>query len=183
MLLMLQVLCNALACAGASMADPLMSMVDTYFSGQLGTTALAALGSNGALFRCAQQQHLHGGGGAVGGGGGRGIPASKHAASGCIFKHCPGSRCGEQCALFCTSSNSMLLLQDTSTVHGLTMTSEALKCSLHMWLPPVPLLRALGVGCSVMYFLRFTAVCLMALPRVSPVVCQLRYLHQQRQHL
>jgi hypothetical protein len=51
-LLLLQVLCNALACAGASMADPLMSMVDTYFSGQLGTTALAALGSNGALFRC-----------------------------------------------------------------------------------------------------------------------------------
>ncbi|WIA21753.1 hypothetical protein OEZ85_000915 [Tetradesmus obliquus] len=45
-----EVLCNALACAGASMADPLMSMVDTYFSGQLGTTALAALGSNGALF-------------------------------------------------------------------------------------------------------------------------------------
>jgi hypothetical protein len=53
LLLLAQVLCNALACAGASMADPLMSMVDTYFSGQLGTTALAALGSNGALFRCA----------------------------------------------------------------------------------------------------------------------------------
>ncbi|KAF6257725.1 hypothetical protein COO60DRAFT_1203376 [Scenedesmus sp. NREL 46B-D3] len=45
-----EVLCNALACAGASMADPLMSMVDTYFAGKLGTTALAALGSNGALF-------------------------------------------------------------------------------------------------------------------------------------
>jgi hypothetical protein len=52
LLLLLQVLCNALACAGASMADPLMSMVDTYFSGHLGTTALAALGSNAALFRC-----------------------------------------------------------------------------------------------------------------------------------
>lgn len=27
-----------------------MSMVDTYYAGKLGTTALAALGSNGALF-------------------------------------------------------------------------------------------------------------------------------------
>lgn len=45
-----EILCNALACAGASMADPLMSMVDSYYAGKLGTTALAALGSNGALF-------------------------------------------------------------------------------------------------------------------------------------
>lgn len=45
-----EILCNALACAGASMADPLMSMVDSYYAGRLGTTALAALGSNGALF-------------------------------------------------------------------------------------------------------------------------------------
>lgn len=45
-----EILCNALACAGASMADPLMSMVDTYYSGKLGTTALAALGANGALY-------------------------------------------------------------------------------------------------------------------------------------
>lgn len=45
-----EILCNALACAGASMADPLMSMVDSFYAGKLGTTALAALGSNGALF-------------------------------------------------------------------------------------------------------------------------------------
>jgi hypothetical protein len=45
-----EIMCNALACAGASMADPLMSMVDSYYAGKLGTTALAALGSNGALF-------------------------------------------------------------------------------------------------------------------------------------
>lgn len=45
-----EILCNALACAGASMSDPLMSMVDSYYAGKLGTTALAALGSNGALF-------------------------------------------------------------------------------------------------------------------------------------
>ena len=32
------------------MADPLMSMVDTYYAGKLGTTALAALGANGALY-------------------------------------------------------------------------------------------------------------------------------------
>lgn len=45
-----EIFCNALACAGASMADPLMSMVDTYYAGKLGTTALAALGANGALY-------------------------------------------------------------------------------------------------------------------------------------
>jgi hypothetical protein len=45
-----EILCNALACAGASMSDPLMSMVDSYYAGKLGTTSLAALGSNGALF-------------------------------------------------------------------------------------------------------------------------------------
>jgi Na+-driven multidrug efflux pump len=45
-----EILCNALACAGASMSDPLMSLVDSYYAGKLGTTSLAALGSNGALF-------------------------------------------------------------------------------------------------------------------------------------
>lgn len=29
-----EILCNALACAGASMSDPLMSMVDSYYAGE-----------------------------------------------------------------------------------------------------------------------------------------------------
>ncbi|KIZ00105.1 hypothetical protein MNEG_7859 [Monoraphidium neglectum] len=45
-----EVALNALAVAGASMADPLMSLVDTAMVGRIGTAPLAALGSNGALF-------------------------------------------------------------------------------------------------------------------------------------
>eukprot|EP00877_Chromochloris_zofingiensis_P010786 jgi/Chrzof1/5961/Cz16g21310.t1 len=45
-----EVLTNALACAGASMADPLMSLVDTAFVGRLGLVQLAALGPNAALY-------------------------------------------------------------------------------------------------------------------------------------
>ena len=45
-----EVALNALAVAGASMSEPLMSLVDTAFVGRLGAHELAALGSNGALF-------------------------------------------------------------------------------------------------------------------------------------
>ncbi|KAI8469315.1 MAG: hypothetical protein J3K34DRAFT_513727, partial [Monoraphidium minutum] len=47
-----EVALNALAVAGATMGDPLMSLVDTAMVGRLGTAPLAALGSNGALFNC-----------------------------------------------------------------------------------------------------------------------------------
>ncbi|CAG9467636.1 unnamed protein product [Pedinophyceae sp. YPF-701] len=45
-----EVVSNTLAAAGASVADPLMSLVDTAFVGTLGVVQLAALGPNAALF-------------------------------------------------------------------------------------------------------------------------------------
>jgi hypothetical protein len=76
------------------------------------------------------QQRLHGG---------RGIPASKHAASGTaavsVSIAAQGSSCGVQVAVICSSSDSMLfLLQNTSTVHN-PITSQALTCSLHVSAP------------------------------------------------
>jgi len=44
------VVVNALAAAGASVADPLMSLVDTAFVARLGTVHLASLGPNAALY-------------------------------------------------------------------------------------------------------------------------------------
>jgi len=45
-----RVILNALAAAGASICDPLMSLIDTAFVGRLGLVPLAALGPNAALF-------------------------------------------------------------------------------------------------------------------------------------
>jgi len=45
-----RVVSNALAAAGASIADPLMSLVDTAFVSKLGLVQLAALGPNTAMF-------------------------------------------------------------------------------------------------------------------------------------
>jgi Na+-driven multidrug efflux pump len=45
-----QVLSNTLAAAGAGMAEPLMSLIDTAFVSRCGVIPLAALGPNTALF-------------------------------------------------------------------------------------------------------------------------------------
>lgn len=44
------ILANVAAAAGAAMADPLMSLVDSAAAGRLGTPSLAALGACGAAF-------------------------------------------------------------------------------------------------------------------------------------